>query len=180
MIVSGVHLGDKKTAHVLLSYRTQQQPQNTPSPLLANTSFHKSPPHPRHRPSRLTQAGLRSSLQSADSGGQVLNASPLLVLQGSAVTLPPRYEPASGGGRVGGVEVGRLEAGRGAGTAPRPSLAQAEAGRLRRGALITRPTVSLPAVAQRGRFAALLLCHGIITPSPLPRSPAWHYHHHFK
>lgn len=113
MIVSGVHLGDKKTAHVLLSYRTQQQPQNTPSPLLANTSFHKSLPHPRHRPSRLTQAGLRSSLQSADSGGQVLNASPLLVLQGSAVTLPPRYEPASGGGRVGGVEVGRLEAGRG-------------------------------------------------------------------
>lgn len=61
-------------------------------------------------------------------------------------------------GGVGEVEGGRLEAGRGrrgAGTAPRPSLAQAEAGRLRRGALITRPTVSLPAVAQRGRFAAL-------------------------
>lgn len=99
MIVSGVHLGDKKTAHVLLSYRTQQRPQDTPSPLIANTAFHKSPPpHPRHRPSRLTRAGLRSSLQSADSGGQVLNASPLLVLQGSAVTLPPRYESASGGG----------------------------------------------------------------------------------
>lgn len=31
MIVSSVHLGDKKTAHVLLSYQNQQ-PQHTPSP----------------------------------------------------------------------------------------------------------------------------------------------------
>lgn len=46
MIVSGVHLGDKKTAHVLLSYQTQQQLQNTPSRIPANTSFHKSPPPP--------------------------------------------------------------------------------------------------------------------------------------
>lgn len=107
MIVSGVHLGDKKTAHVLLSYRSQQ-PQNTPLPPCAtNSTFLKSSPHHRHpprRPSRLTQEGLRSSLQSADSGGRVLNASPLLVLQGSAVTLPPRYEQRAGVGE--GVVVG--------------------------------------------------------------------------
>lgn len=51
------------------------------------------------------------------------------------------------------VEGGSLDAG-GAGMKPRASLAQAEAGRLRRGALITQPTMSLPPVAQRGRFAA--------------------------
>lgn len=45
MIVSGMHLGDKKAAHVLLSYQAQQ-PQYNP------------PPHPLRgpRPSQLTQA----------------------------------------------------------------------------------------------------------------------------
>lgn len=98
MIVSGVHLGDKKTAHVLLSYRIQQ-PQHSPTPPLPTPPLSTPPPR---RPSRLTQEGLRSSLQSADSGGRVLNASPLLVLQGFGCDLASALRAGVGGGCVGG------------------------------------------------------------------------------
>lgn len=50
MIVSSVHLGDKKTAHVLLSYQTQQ-PQNTPRPPPPRLNPLRGP-----RPSQLTLA----------------------------------------------------------------------------------------------------------------------------
>lgn len=63
MIVSGVHLSDKKAAHVLLSYQAQQ-PQYKPPP----------PPPPSPRPlSFPANPGLSSSLGSADSGDWVLN-----------------------------------------------------------------------------------------------------------
>lgn len=143
----------------------------TPPPASLPTPPSTNPPrHPRHRPSRLTQAGLRSSLQSADSGGQVLNASPLLVLQGSAVTLPPRYQPASGGcggrGSEGGVERGRLE----------ESLISTSRGGVAQERCANYSADGVLA----GGGSALPRCHGIITPSPLPRSPAWHYHHRFE
>lgn len=91
MIVSGVHLGDKKAAHVLLSYQPQQ-PQYNPPP---------SAPRPS---STAANAGLKSSLGSADSGDWVLNTIPTPPLR-----LPRlEYDLASTHGTTGG---GRFKGG---------------------------------------------------------------------
>ncbi len=127
MIVSGVHLGDKSQLMSFLAIRPNSHNNNPPP----------SSPRPPSFPANL---GLRSSLGSADSGDWVLNTipTPLFIFQDLSMTLPPPREREGGGGLV------RAEVG---GDRARPSLAQAEAGQLRKSALITPLTMSLPFMA---------------------------------